>query len=196
MSRLNQKHFMAGTFADDAVAPAINPCFFGVQPSAAFFERFGVSGCSLVVTGRGPTPVQHVVGYGDLMVSRSVGYAETVGILKSHVHPRANDAPESVVLNNGVFNDVIPQGDVIVGSRVELRLPLAQRRQPRTRTVSFHMGSSGRPFAEKDAPPARLYVPVFKEKTAIQVQGLYVVFPGLDDLAADFSHPSRPRSLN
>ena len=86
-----------------------------------FFERFGVSGCSLVVTGRGPTPVQHV-GYEDLMVSRSVRYAEPVGILKSHAHTGTADAPESVMVNSGLFKDVIPQGDVIVGSRVELRL--------------------------------------------------------------------------
>ncbi len=155
-----------------------------------FFERFGVSGCSLVVTGRGPTRVQHV-GYEDLMVSRSVRYAEPVGILKSHAHTRTADAPESVMVSSDVFKDVIPQGDVIVGSRVELRLspPNGVRRGP-ARCLSM-WAPAGAP-----SPKRTRRALVFKEKTAIQVQGLYVVFLGLDDLAADFSHPSRPRSLN
>lgn len=179
----------------DPATTGINPYFFGVQPNRLFFETYGISECSQVWSRRGLCRLENIRST-DELVSRTFGFARPVGILKSSYVPGSLDAPSSLMIPSGHFHENFPQGDVIVGEKTEIRVPITSGVGPRPSMSVVDMNVLGNMFASFNSNRPRLFVPVFANRTEIQVEGLCVVCPSVENLAQSFKNGTASTSMH
>ena len=182
MSLQVQETFTQNTQVDQKATLALNPYFFGVKPSKSFFEAYGISGCSKVMTDGGLTKIASI-GFADELMTRNSGFACPIGVLQSTEPTGSVDAPTSLTVNSEFFRDSLPFGNVIVGRHAEIHVPITRMDKYRQKKATSDLTAFCSKFSNSHGKQTRLFVPIFAEQTAIQVEGIYVVCPGLDDLA-------------
>lgn len=64
---------------------------------ARFYEIYGISGCSTVLTRRGEIALKDM-DYNDEIISFSSGFVKLIGVLRSSYRPHAKDAPVSYMI--------------------------------------------------------------------------------------------------
>ena len=182
MSLQVQETFTQNSHVDQKPALALNPYFFGIKPGKSFFEAYGISGCSKVMTAGGLTKINSI-DFADELMTRNSGFVCPVGVLQSAEPTDNADAPTSLTVNFEFFRDDLPFGDVIVGRHAEIHVPVTRMDKYRQQKATSNLTTFCRKFSSSQNKQTRLFVPVFTEQTAIQVEGIYVVCPSLDDLA-------------
>lgn len=155
-----------------------------VDPSARFYEIYGISGCSTVLTRRGEIALKDM-DYNDEMISFSSGFVKPIGVLRSSYRPHAKDAPVSYMICKGSFSDDSPQSDIFVGKKTEVKVSFPREGNKPARLMSPARSAIREVFPSLCSTRPQLHVPVFENRTVVQMHGIYVVCPSMEDLVAE-----------
>ncbi|MEP1587323.1 MAG: hypothetical protein ABJR46_14100 [Tateyamaria sp.] len=157
------------------------PALQHARPTRRFYEKFGISGCSLLYTRRGQVAVKDLLP-NDELVSFASGFVKPKTVLRPYVGESEKNNPTSLTIKSGSYRSNTPQIDVIVGKNAAVKMSYSPSKNNCHRLITPELHAFKHLLRNLCGNHAQLYIPVCEERTAIQIGGVYVVCPGKNDL--------------